>query len=380
MRANIKFTNATSPIQNSNSASGPTWKEMTVKEKYRDRLLKFQAGDTWLRFLPRIDGSLYNWMMAIEVYSDICKTSILTPRTLDPQADDPFETARYWFLKNNKEALYNKDTNLHGLRFTPKKQTIAWAIHDLAEEGQRLKLFKASNYSGEFGGKPGLGFSLLSMTDEKDTESGSDTEGELIHGDIINPEDGRRVKITKIGGDGKDEYASYNCLIGKKAAPIEDYVKLLTDEETALVAPLENVLHQPSPDELQGLLRRYIGDEFYFRVFPRTISMGEPAPVTKASASMPTPKTTQPVVEEASAPAKAVAAPEVEDEIPGLENEPKVTMYSLREINALLEHKEGIPELVKNKARILPKFYEYVAETASEMGIDCYEAFGLAGK
>jgi hypothetical protein len=95
---------------------------------------------------------------------------------------------------------------------------------------------------------------------------------------------------------------------------------------------------------------------------------------------MPTPKTTQPVVEEASAPAKAVAAPEVEDEIPGLENEPKVTMYSLREINALLEHKEGIPELVKNKARILPKFYEYVAETASEMGIDCYEAFGLAGK
>ena len=123
------------------------------------------------------------------------------------------------------------------------------------EEGDRLKLLNLSAYPGGRG-TPGVGYQLIDLAAQLDSEPGSDTEGQLMHGDITDPEAGKMVCLDK---KGEGEGTSYSMRVGKKVSPVD--LSLLTDAELELIKPLEECVHVPTKEEQERWLSAYIGAE-----------------------------------------------------------------------------------------------------------------------
>jgi hypothetical protein len=248
---------------------GPSFKSLILRDDLYKRKKKFGEGESWLRFLPSITGSKYEWMMRLDVYT--VKTAsggvtFVSPNTFDERAENPFVTASKWLRKNKPEVLSNKDSNPDGLRLYPSPQGLSWVIDEKAPEGERLSLYLASMYDGSRGGTTGAAYRVKSLAEEKDTEPGSPTLGELIYGDITHPETGRLVKISVTKPKGQ-EFQSYTMAIGQKQSPLEASLKALTDEEHNLIAPLDRVVYVPTVEEIHEILKGYIGAELYTEIF-----------------------------------------------------------------------------------------------------------------
>lgn len=374
MRPAIEFINnagkAPDPIAKTREAL--TFRELVLKEDYKDRKTKFGQGLTWLRFLPAIKPSLYDWMMPIQVHADINGVTFTSPKTLDSNAQSCFETARIWLQRHNKSVLASKDKNPNGFRLYDKRYGISWAVEEAAPEGERLKIFYASLYDGSRGGTTGLGYNVRREADARDNEPGSPSVGELIHGDITAPQAGRLVKVEKTPSD-KSEYASYKAGIGKNPAPLDHHLSLLTDQEMQLLTPLENLIYIPSEEEQQDILRRYIGEKLFYEIFgpvaPRTSGW---EPDAERREPEPAPKAVQADLEPVPAPTKT---PEPKAPEPKAAVEPKAAdataPYTTREVTALLsKEKEGITELLKNRDRLTKVHLEIVLDSAKEYGIE----------
>jgi hypothetical protein len=399
----IKFINNSGRITNNpiGKTKELSFRDIVFKEEYKTRKCRFGQGLTWLRFLPAVNPSVYEWMMPVEIHRDMGGVTFTSPKTLDSNVQSPFDIARMWFQKNNKGALSSRDKNPNGLRLYPQKYGVSWVIEEAAPEGQRLKLFYASLYDGVRGGTTGLGFNVKREADARDNEPGSPTMGQLIHGDITDPKTGRLVKVERAPSE-KNEFASYTAGIGKNPAPVEHFLSLLTDEEMDMITPLEKTIYIPSDEEMCDILKRYIGQDFYNQIFGE-ISPDEREPVGPSKASRQNEATSsraqthnevievskkdQDVVEEVE---------EDEDEEPvivskptrtkkasgssvgsnasnasnGSNGEEEKTLYTTREVTALLaKEKEGIAELLRNKDRLSKPHLEIVMDSAQEYGL-----------
>ena len=248
---------------------GPAFKTLILRDELYKRKKKFSEGDTWLRFLPSIKGSKYDWMMRLDVYT--VKTAaggvtFVSPTTFNEKAENPFDTASRWIHKNKPELKSNKDTNPNGLRLYPSPQGLSWVVDEQAPEGERLALYLASMYDGVRGGSSGAAHRIKTLAEERDTEPGSPSHGELVYGDITNPESGRLVKINVTKPKGQ-EFQSYAMSIGQKQSPLSASLDKLTEEEHNLIAPLERVVYVPTVEEIHEILKGYIGSELYTEIF-----------------------------------------------------------------------------------------------------------------
>lgn len=364
------------------------FRDLVFKEEYKGRKCRFGQGLTWLRFLPAVKPSVYDWMMPVEIHRDINGVTFVSPRSLDSNVQTPFDIARMWLYKNNKGALSSRDKNPNGLRLYSQRYGIAWAIEEAAPEGQRLKLFYASLYDGVRGGTTGLGYNVRREADARDNEPGSPTVGQLIHGDITEPTTGRLVKIERAPTE-KNEYASYKAGIGKNPAPVEHFLNLLTDEEMEMITPLENTIYVPSEQEMLDILKRYIGDEFYEQIFTERSPEEELVGPSRNRGQRATP-TTAPKSEQKTAPVKDQVTKEDKDEEDEEENvaprkpaskssskasnssdsDSSEAPYTTREVTALLgEEKDGVATLLKNKHRLSKAHLEIVLDSAKEYGL-----------
>jgi hypothetical protein len=379
----IEFVNNTGLAQPEPVAKSRelAFRDLVFKEEYKGRKCRFGQGLTWLRFLPAVKPSVYDWMMPVEIHRDINGVTFVSPRSLDSNVQTPFDIARMWLYKHNKGALSSRDKNPNGLRLYSQRYGIAWAIEEAAPEGQRLKLFYASLYDGVRGGTTGLGYNVRREADARDNEPGSPTVGQLIHGDVTDPTSGRLVKVERAPTE-KNEYASYKAGIGKNPAPVEHFLNLLTDEEMELITPLENTIYIPSEQEMLDILKRYIGDEFYNQIF--TEMSPEEELVGPSRNRSPKATAATPVVE-----AKVVTKEvDEEDEDEDLEevapkrstktqskngsksDSSEETPYTTREVTALLgEEKEGVATLLRNKHRLSKAHLEIVLDSAKEYGL-----------
>ena len=230
------------------------FQNLILNPEYRSLKKKFADGITWLRFLPAIAGSKMPWMVEADVYN-ICGTQFVKPKN---DGDNMVMEAWRQLKQEHPEKLYNKQTKL-GFKLWPKKTGIAWAIDEDAEEGKRLCLVVASAYDAAFGGVPGLANKILVSANETDSEPGSKTNGEKIHGEITDPQNGKLVKIEQKNGG---EYAAYSVAIGKKSHCISNSMDKLTDDESSMIVPLENVIYEPTRDEQITALKQYLGSYF----------------------------------------------------------------------------------------------------------------------
>jgi len=362
------------------------FKDLVFKEEYKGRKCRFGQGLTWLRFLPAVKPSVYDWMMPVEIHRDINGVTFVSPRSLDSNVQTPFDIARMWLYKNNKGALSSRDKNPNGLRLYSQRYGIAWAIEEAAPEGQRLKLFYASLYDGVRGGTTGLGYNVRREADARDNEPGSPTVGQLIHGDVTDPNSGRLVKVERAPTE-KNEYASYKAGIGKNPAPVEHFLNLLTDEEMEMITPLENTIYIPSEQEMLDILKRYIGEEFYAQIFteksPEEELVGPSRNRGPKTASQPVQKTETRVVETSVEDNDVEEEDEDHEEVVTQKTTAKASPkssskggssdeapYTTREVTALLgEEKEGVSTLLKNKHRLSKAHLEIVLDSAKEYGL-----------
>jgi hypothetical protein len=390
MKREIVFVNnsgtSPDPIGRSREA---TFRDITLKEEFRELPIRFKAGLTWLRFLPAVRGSIYEWMMPLDVHADMAGTTVASPRTFDPNAPSVFDAARLWFRRNHPEALSSRETNPNGLKLWPKRMGVSWVIEEQAPEGERLRLFVRSLYDGSRGGSTGLAFNLHSEAVSRDNEPGSPTAGALIHGDITAPEDGRVVKIERLPA-AKNEYANYKIGIGKNPAPIGHFMALLSDKENNFIVPLETVIHIPSEEEQKEILRRYIGEKFFSEMYGTSVpakaaqAEEEPAAATPAPKAAPAPAAeAEPVTPapaeapepKAAAPAAAPAPTPEPKAVPKAEPEPEpaasLPNYTTKEVTSLLaKEKPGVEELLRNKSRLSKALMDIVLDSAKEYGVE----------
>jgi len=382
MRKDIKFINNSGRI--TNNPIGKTrelsFRDIVFKEEYKTKKCRFGQGLTWLRFLPAVSPSVYEWMMPVEIHRDMGGVTFTSPKTLDSNVQSPFDIARMWFQKNNKGALSSRDKNPNGLRLYPQKYGVSWVIEEAAPEGQRLKLFYASLYDGVRGGTTGLGFNVKREADARDNEPGSPTMGQLIHGDITDPKAGRLVKVERAPSE-KNEFASYTAGIGKNPAPVDHFLSLLTDEEMDIITPLEKTLYIPSNEEMHDILKRYIGADFYSQIFGEA-SPDQDEPVGPSKNGI---RDQQDTTVAKRTEVIEVSDENEEDDEEVETEEPVVvskvtrakkaqaqekTLYTTREVTALLaKEKEGVAELLRNKDRLSKAHLEIVMDSAEEYGL-----------
>jgi len=391
MRNEIEFINnagsAPDPIQKTKELA---FKEIVFKEPYRNRKARFNQNLTWLRFLPAVRPSVYDWMMPIEVHRDINGVTFTSPKTLDSNHQSCFDIARIWFQKNNSLLLSSKEKNPNGYKLYPMRLGISWAIEEQAPEGEKLKILLASLYNGERGGTTGLAYNIRKEADARDNEPNSKSAGQLIHGDITNPTAGRLVKIERLHAGG--EYASYKAGIGKNPSPIDHFLAQLTDEEMNIITPLEKTLYIPSEQEQHDLLRRYIGEKHYQDIFGthsvspnwEKQSKSDSYEDHRETAESPKkPNKPAPVEDEVSDedlepvnikvktedPKEPVAKPKssVNQEVE-VEKDTTQKPYTTREVTSLLsQDKEGVQTLLENKHRLSKTHLEIVIAAAEEL-------------
>ena len=382
MKKEVEFVNnaASAPdlIKVSREAS---FRNITLKEEFRELNLSFRQGITWLRFLPAIRGSIYDWMMPLDVFHDIAGVTFASPKSFDPNAHSVVDAASMWLRRNHPETLFNRVTNPHGFKPWPRRVGVSWVVENDAPEGERLRLFARSLYDGKRGGATGLAYNLYSEANSRDVEPNSPTTGVLIHGDITSPAEGRLVKIEKVAAS-KSEYANYKVSIGKNPAPLKHFMALLTEKENNLIQPLENTIYVPSEEEQKEILRRYIGDKLYSEMFGTSVSAGwSPA---QNEEDEPTAKTAEPelslgsdprepdtgilmVENEDDEPALPAAAPEKAKEVVGSSG----PAYTTKEVTALLaREKTGVQELLANRARLSKALLDIVLDSAKEYGLE----------
>lgn len=271
---NIEFqktTNAPNPISKTDTNDKPRYEDYTYRDGYKDLQIKFNQKITWLRFLPAIKGTEYSWILPFNVYK--APEGQIHPTFVDPKSfEQPciWDHALNWFRKNAPEQLQKKDVNPHGFKLRSTPRGLAWVLVSGNEPGNILKLLNVSLYDGKYGGTSGLGDTIRKEALLRDNEPGSPTAGELIHGDITDPEKGKLVCIEKSAPEsGDSKYASYTARIGKADAPLGDLYSQLTDEEIDKLTILEKVIRIPTEDEQKAYLRQYIGDSYYFKIFPK---------------------------------------------------------------------------------------------------------------
>lgn len=375
MRKEIEFINnsgvAPDPIQKTKEVA---FREIVFKEAYRARKARFTQNLTWLRFLPAIKPSVYDWMMPIDVHRDINGVTFTSPKTLDSNNQSCFDIARIWFQKNNSMLLSSKDKNPNGYKLYPMRLGVSWVIEEQAPEGEKLKLLLASLYNGERGGTTGLAYNIRKEADARDNEPNSKSAGQLIHGDITNPTTGRLVKVERLAGG---EYASYKAGIGKNPAPIDHFLAQLTDEEMNLLCPLENTLYIPAEQEQHDLLRRYIGEKHYQDIFgnqsfstnweraEKSEEMPAAAKPKAKSEKAPKAEDLPPIVSEDSQ-----ETPEDPEETPPVNEEVPQKPYSTREVtNLLAQERDGVQVLLQNKHRLSKTHLEIVLAAAEELNL-----------
>ena len=267
----VKAEEAPATKQRQAKVEGPKYVDITFEEGYADMRIKFEQRLTWFRALPPISGTKFpDWLLPFAIYK--APEGQNHPTFVDPSSlgiPSVWEQAKLWFLKNAKERLQNRETNPNGFKLRSTPRGIAWVITAGEDTEADLKLLSVSLYDGKFGGTAGLGAELKKQAEARDNEPGSPTAGQFIHGDITDPATGRLVAVEKSTPESGDKkFASYSARIGKSPAPLQAYLDKLSDSQYDKLVPLEKTLYIPTEQEQHDLLRTYIGDEWYSKVFP----------------------------------------------------------------------------------------------------------------
>lgn len=208
-----------------------SYKDLTLQPECLSRKMRFQEGDNWVRVVPPLSGSKFEWMMAIHAL-DFEGGRFAHPKTLRAGAKCVYDEAYEWAKHNCPSGLYTK-ANKSGVRLLSDPLSLCWII---AEESSQpvARLLVASGYDGSRGGTPGLGWRIWKAIIDHDTSKSPVP-------DAVHPDTGVRICINKAKVKGNPR-PIYTVGVGRQPSPILPLLNAMSPEERALLTPLENVV------------------------------------------------------------------------------------------------------------------------------------------
>ncbi len=212
--------------------------DLAIKPEFHGRKMRFKEGDNWIRVVPALAGSKFEWMMAIQAIN-FEGGRFAHPKTLTPGAKSVFDLAYGWSKVNAPTGLYCK-ANKEGVRLLSDPQSLCWVI---AEEDSKpvARLLIASGYNGSRGGTAGLGFRVWKEIIEHDTSKSPVP-------DAIHPDTGLRILVNKQTIKGNPRPV-YTVRVGRQPSPILPILNEMESTEISALVPLENVVRTLTVDE-----------------------------------------------------------------------------------------------------------------------------------
>ena len=227
-----------------------TYEDLVFKSEYASRRLRFPEGQTWMRILPPLRGSVHGWMLGIHAL-EFEGGRFAHPRTLTPNSKCAFDKAYAWALENTPSSLYSK-ANKSGVRLLSSPLAAFWVA--VEEEGRTVaRIFSASAYDGSRGGMPGLGWQIWHLAQQRDED------GNLV-ADLTHPANGVLVGVEKTKAAGA-KYPSYRLTLGRQPTPVDVIIDKMDAEESAAIVPLEDTIRVLSPKEEWHCLSKIIPEE-----------------------------------------------------------------------------------------------------------------------
>lgn len=214
-----------------------SYNDLLLRPEYAARKLRFPIGKTWIRIVPSIKPSAFDWMLGVQAinYKDGRHAH---PKTLG-SGKSVFDRAYTWFSANKPEALFSK-SNRDGYRLLTDPVSLFWVI--VEERGSWVaRLFVGSGYDGSRGGIPGLGCQIHKMVRDLAEEANS-------LADPVDPEKGVMISVDKLQPAGA-KYASYSLRLGSNPTPISKLISQMTEEEVSALCPLEGTIRILGEDE-----------------------------------------------------------------------------------------------------------------------------------
>lgn len=248
MKATVEFSTPediskvreSSPLNSNRQGS---YTDSLLRPEFATRKLRFPVGKTWIRIVPSVRPSTFDWMIGVQAlnYKDGRHTH---PKTLG-SGKSVFDHAYSWLHTHQPGMLFSK-ANRDGVRLLSDPVSVFWA---LVEESGRwvARLFVGSGYDGSRGGVPGLGCQIYKMAKDLADEANP----------LANPADpveGVMICVEKLQPAGA-KYASYSLRLGANPSPISNLIGQMPDEEVLALCPLENTIRILSADEEWARLR-----------------------------------------------------------------------------------------------------------------------------
>ena len=204
---------------------------------YVERKLRFPVGKSWIRIVPSIKPSAFDWMIGVQAlnYPGGRHTH---PRTLEA-GKSVFDHAFAWFKANKPEALFSR-ANLDGYRLLADPVSVFASLVEI-DHKVLTRYFIGSGYDGSRGGVPGLGCQIYKMVKDIAEEANP-------LANPADPEEGVMICVEKLQPAGA-KYASYSLRLGSHPTPISKLISQMTEEEVSALCPLENTIRILSEDE-----------------------------------------------------------------------------------------------------------------------------------
>jgi hypothetical protein len=214
-----------------------SYTDSLLRPEYASRKLQFQLGKTWIRIVPSIKTTSFDWMMGVQALA-YKGGRHAHPKTLGA-GKSAFDQAYTWFSANKPDLLFSK-TNRDGYRLLSDPVSVFWAL--VEESGRPVsRIFVGSAYDGSRGGAQGLGCQIYRLV--KDL---ADEPNPLA--DPVDPENGVMICIEKMQPAGA-KFASYSLRLGSNPSPMSGHINRMAEEELAVLCPIENTIQILSEDE-----------------------------------------------------------------------------------------------------------------------------------
>jgi len=242
-------------MANSNENSSEQFEDLVLRPEFNHFRLQFSPGATWIRILPALRDSAFDWYLPIEVLS-FPGGRFVHPATFDPNKLSPYDVALKWFRRNDPQSLYSRSNKI-GYRLQPERLCVFWAV-EYSEHGTHSLRLLLEYFNDGGSGPAGLAREIHRKVFERDEN------GERI-GNALTPDTGAMICIERQMR--KYPHAPLDWVrIGRIPTSVDKLLEGVPQEEAEFLRPLEEVIQQSTIDEQWEYLGRLISPELADRI------------------------------------------------------------------------------------------------------------------
>jgi len=230
------------------------YQDIIFRPEFEHLRLNFPHGLTWVRILPGLGNSAYGWLLPI-LALEFPGGRFVHPASFALNKRSAFDVAHEWLLQREPQLLCSK-TNKTGFRLLPVQLCAFWAIEYSEQNNHSLRLVLESFKDGSKG-SAGLAHEIWRKIFERD-------ENELRMRDALHPKSGVMISVER--RKRKNAPPLDWVRVGRIPHNVDTMLEKVSPVESAVLCPLEQVIHEPTVEEQWDYLGRLITPELATRI------------------------------------------------------------------------------------------------------------------